>query len=252
MIKNISIAFIITFLGTIHSFAQERYNSLMYEGNRYFNQKNYEHSSSKFIEAAKQNSKDFAAHYNLANALYKQKKYDEAKAEYNKALSLAKNNDDKSASLYNNGNALMQSQQFEKAAEFYKKALKIDPYNEEIRKNYGIAKMKIKSKNNQKQDKQKDNKDQSQEKEKNQKGESKDDKNSQQQGKQEDGTQGNQNQGKGEGQNQKPRNNNDRSKMPKSQYDAIMNKIEGKEQETARKILNKNSFSVPQSNEKDW
>ncbi len=40
--------------------------------------------------------------------------------------------------------------------------------------------------------------------------------------------------------------------MPKNLEKAILDKINEKEKETARRILNKNSYSMPESNEKDW
>ena len=40
--------------------------------------------------------------------------------------------------------------------------------------------------------------------------------------------------------------------MPKELENAILNKIGDKEKETAKRILNKDSYSMPQSNEKDW
>ena len=40
--------------------------------------------------------------------------------------------------------------------------------------------------------------------------------------------------------------------MPIDLEDAILNRVGNKERETAKRILNKNSYSMPQSNEKDW
>ena len=65
-------------------------------------------------------------------------------AEYKKAEANAKTKQDKMAAHYNLGNAYMQSGNPAKAAEYYKKALKNDPYNEKVRKNYEIAKLKDK------------------------------------------------------------------------------------------------------------
>jgi hypothetical protein len=48
------------------------------------------------------------------------------------------------------------------------------------------------------------------------------------------------------------RNQNNEGKMPKNLENAILDKINEKEKETARRILNKNSYSMPESNEKDW
>lgn len=242
MIKRIYIAYIFTFFGFFYSFAQESYKTLIYEGNQQFEKGNYEGSSSKFMGAVKQNPKDFAAHYNLGNALYKQKKYDEAKAEYEKASALAQTKADKTAALYNQGNVYMQSENPQKAAELYKQALKYDPYNETVRKNYEIA--MLKDKENQQQQKGKnggggggEGKDKSQDQEKDPKGQ------------EQNGVQGNQNQGQDPNET---KNQNNGSNIPKDEQDAILNRIEGRERETARKILNKNSYAMPQSNEKDW
>ncbi len=45
----------------------------------------------KYMQAIKSNDKDFTAHYNLGNALYKSKKYEEAKAEFQKAQRFSQN-----------------------------------------------------------------------------------------------------------------------------------------------------------------
>ncbi len=224
--------------------AQENYKTLVFKGNQQFDKENYENSSSKYLEAVQLNDKEFMAHYNLGNSLYKRKMFDEAKAEFEKAEKLSSNLPDKSAALYNLGNTYMQQQNSKKAAELYKQALKQDPYNENIRKNYEIAMLKEKEK-----DQKKNEKDNSggggndQNKEKN-KGQEKGD-----QPKQEAGT-GQKN--KGEGQGNDPNENKNANKMPKDVEDAILNRVGNKERETAKRILNKNSYSMPESNEKDW
>ena len=246
MMKKLYILMFAIFLGLNFISAQENYNTLVYEGNRQFEKKNYEASSSKYMAAVKLNDKDFTAHYNLANSLYKREKYEEAQAEYQKAQALAQTLPDKSAALYNLGNTYMQTNNHEKAAEFYKQALKQDPYNETIRKNYEIAKLKEKEQQNQQN--QKNNgggggggKD---------KQESKDGK-----GEKQNGGQGGTEKGEGGENGNNPdqnKNENNGSNIPKDQQNAILNRVENKERETARKILNKNSYSMPQSNEKDW
>lgn len=237
-------AFLLLFSFSIIS-AQGNYNTLVFEGNKEFEKKNYESSSSKFMEAAKLQPKDFAAHYNLGNSLYKRKMYQEAMAEYQKAEKSATTLKDKAAALYNLGNTHMQTNASDKAAEYYKQALKQDPYNETIRKNYEIAMLKEKEKQNQKQKNQQggggdgDNKDQSL---------------GQDKGNTPQNQAGNGQQNKGEGEGKDPnKNKNDNSgKMPEDLENSILNRVENKERETAKRILNKNSYSVPQSNEKDW
>jgi Ca-activated chloride channel family protein len=141
MEKNLLVVFLLI-CGFIN--AQESYNSLVYEGNTAFNSKNYERASSKFSEAAKTKDKDFTSHYNLGNALYKRKMYDEARAEFQKAENFATTLPDKMAAQYNIGNTFMETQKPDKAAEYYKKALKQDPLNESAQRNYQIAKLKEK------------------------------------------------------------------------------------------------------------
>ena len=245
---NLKLFFAAFFLAAGFSFssAQENYNTLVYKGNQQFDKENYETSSSKYTEAVQLNDKEFMAHYNLGNSLYKRKMFDEAKAEFEKAEKLSANLPDKSAALYNLGNTYMQQENSKKAAELYKQALKQDPYNESIRKNYEIAMLKEKEKEEQK--KQKDNSgggDGNENKDKN-KGEDKGD-----QPKQEAGT-GQKNKGDGDGKDPNENKKPDPNKMPKDLEDAILNRVGNKERETAKRILNKNSYSLPESNEKDW
>lgn len=247
MNTNAIFSAVLMIFGLMFFSAQENYNTLIFKGNQQFDKKNYDNASSKYMEATKLNEKDFTAHYNLGNALYKRKMYDEAKAEFEKAENLATTIPDKSAALYNSGNAYMQKNDSKKAAELYKQALKQDPYNETIRKNYEIAMRKEKEKQQQQQQKNNSdggagdnkNKDQNQ-------GEDKGNTPKQEQGN------GQQNKGEGEGNDPDQSKNNDADKMPKDLENSILNRVENKERETAKRILNKNSYSMPQSNEKDW
>lgn len=223
--------------------AQKSYDALIFEGNKNFDQKKYDAATSKYADAIQKNSKDFTAHYNLGNSLYKSEKYKEAQAEFEKANQLATTSPDKSAVLHNLGNAHMKLKEPEKAAEFYKQSLKNDPYNEATRKNYEIAKLEEKQKK--------------EDQKKGKGGDGKDDKNKGEDGKnggQKKSSQpnGNGEENKGEGSEGDKKKEDERGKLPKDLQDAILNRATNKEQETARRILNKNSYSMPQSNDKDW
>ncbi|MGG5208368.1 tetratricopeptide repeat protein [Chryseobacterium sp. MIQD13] len=246
--KIIFLSFLIAFSFSGIMFGQENYRTLVYEGNQKFNGKDYDGASSKYMEAVKTNEKDFTAHYNLGNALYKSKKYEEAKAEFDKAQKLSQTLPDKTAALHNLGNSYMQMNQPEKAADYYKQALKQDPYNEATRKNYEIAKLKEKEKQQQQKNEQnnsgKGGGGNDQNKNDDQKGDQKDQK--------QDQGNGQQNEGKSEQGDTPKQNPDNEGKMPKNLENAILDKVSEKEKETARRILNKNSYSTPQSNEKDW
>lgn len=233
-----------TFLFGTFSFGQKNYRTLVHEGNQKFDAKDYSGASSSYVEAIKSNGKDFAAHYNLGNALYKSKKYEEAASELQKAEKLSQTIPDKAAALHNLGNVYMQMNQPEKAADFYKKSLKQEPYNEATRKNYEIA--KLKEKQNQQQKDQKSGKSGgSGGNKKNKEGEDPADQGNKK-------GSGMNEQGKSPEGNQADPKGNATRKIPKGTEDAILDKVGEKEKQTAKKILNKNTFSVPQSNEKDW
>ena len=131
----------------------------------------------------------------------------------------------------------MKLNQPDKAAEYYKQSLKQEPRNEATRKNYEIAKLKDKQNQEQQNQNKSDGKSGGE----------------QQQGQQGDGKEQNEGpQGSGKNENSNDDGNNKDGTLPKGMQDAILNKVAEKERETARRILNKDSYSVPESNEKDW
>lgn len=233
--------FTLLFCGTWVS-AQKSYNALVHEGNRRYEQNKYEAAASSYLEAIKTDSKDYTGYYNLGNALYRSKKYEEAITQYTKASELSQNLPDKAAALHNIGNAYMQLNKPEKAAEFYKQSLKQEPRNEQTRKNYEIAKLK-EQENKQNQggggegNKKQDQSVQGNEKKDGQQGSG-------------SGPDNEGNDKSGSNPNQNKDNNN--GALPKGMQDAILNRVSEKERETAKKILNKDSYSMPESNEKDW
>ena len=263
MLRKFFVHISLIFLGLVTVKAQESLNTLIFRGNRSFDKQKYGEATSTFSEAVKKNEKDFGAHYNLGNSLYKIKKYDEAIAEYQKAQKNTNNKDEKAASYYNEGNAHLQNGDGEKAVNAYKNALKYDPDNEAILKNLQIAKKKQKQKDN-KQNQQNQQQNQQNNQNKNQ------DNNQYQQGDQNqenknnntknqpNGNIGDQNKGKGnqgaEKQNQKnePQNPNDQNKIPKDLQKLILQRSANQERETAKKLLNKNGYYSPESNTKDW
>lgn len=251
------------FLGLIAVKAQESLNTLIFRGNRSFDKQKYGEATSTFSEAVKKNEKDFGAHYNLGNSLYKIKKYDEAIAEYQKAQKNTNNKDEKAASYYNEGNAHLQNGDGEKAVNAYKNALKFDPDNEAILKNLQIAKKKQKQKDNKQnqqnqQQNQQNNQNKNQDNNQNQQGDQNQENKNNNTKNQPNGNIGDQNKGKGnqgaEKQNQKnePQDPNDPNKIPKDLQKLILQRSANQERETAKKLLNKNGYYSPESNTKDW
>ncbi len=263
MLRKFFVHISLIFLGLIAVKAQESLNTLIFRGNRSFDKQKYGEATSTFSEAVKKNEKDFGAHYNLGNSLYKIKKYDEAIAEYQKAQKNTNNKDEKAASYYNEGNAHLQNGDGEKAVNAYKNALKYDPDNEAILKNLQIAKKKQKQKDNKQnqqnqQQNQQNNQNKNQDNNQNQQGDQNQENKNNNTKNQPNGNIGDQNKGKGnqgaEKQNQKnePQDPNDPNKIPKDLQKLILQRSANQERETAKKLLNKNGYYSPESNTKDW
>lgn len=263
MLRKFFVHISLIFLGLVTVKAQESLNTLIFRGNRSFDKQKYGEATSTFSEAVKKNEKDFGAHYNLGNSLYKIKKYDEAIAEYQKAQKNTSNKDEKAASYYNEGNAHLQNGDGEKAVNAYKNALKFDPDNEAILKNLQIAKKKQKQKDNKQnqqnqQQNQQNNQNKNQDNNPNQQGDQNQENKNNNTKNQPNGNIGDQNKGKGnqgaEKQNQKnePQDPNDPNKIPKDLQKLILQRSANQERETAKKLLNKNGYYSPESNTKDW
>ena len=263
MLRKFFVHISLIFLGLVTVKAQESLNTLIFRGNRSFDKQKYGEATSTFSEAVKKNEKDFGAHYNLGNSLYKIKKYEEAIAEYQKAQKNTNNKDEKAASYYNEGNAHLQNGDGEKAVNAYKNALKFDPDNEAILKNLQIAKKKQKQKDNKQnqqnqQQNQQNNQNKNQDNNQNQQGDQNQENKNNNTKNQPNGNIGDQNKGKGnqgaEKQNQKnePQNHNDPNKIPKDLQKLILQRSANQERETAKKLLNKNGYYSPESNTKDW
>lgn len=263
MLRKFFVHISLIFLGLVTVKAQESLNTLIFRGNRSFDKQKYGEATSTFSEAVKKNEKDFGAHYNLGNSLYKIKKYDEAIAEYQKAQKNTNNKDEKAASYYNEGNAHLQNGDGEKAVNAYKNALKFDPDNEAILKNLQIAKKKQKQKDNKQnqqnqQQNQQNNQNKNQDNNQNQQGDQNQENKNNNTKNQPNGNIGDQNKGKGnqgaEKQNQKnePQNPNYPNKIPKDLQKLILQRSANQERETAKKLLNKNGYYSPESNTKDW
>lgn len=263
MLRKFFVHISLIFLGLVTVKAQESLNTLIFRGNRSFDKQKYGEATSTFSEAVKKNEKDFGAHYNLGNSLYKIKKYDEAIAEYQKAQKNTNNKDEKAASYYNEGNAHLQNGDGEKAVNAYKNALKFDPDNEAILKNLQIAKKKQKQKDNKQnqqnqQQNQQNNQNKNQDNNQNQQGDQNQENKNNNTKNQPNGNIGDQNKGKGkqgaEKQNQKnePQDPNEPNKIPKDLQKLILQRSANQERETAKKLLNKNGYYSPESNTKDW
>src|SRR5690554_2908806 len=103
-------------------------------------EKNYSQAEANYrIEKSKSENKSRAS-YNLGNTIYKQESYEESKYSYIEAIENSQDKAEKHRAYHNLGNALMQGKNYQAAVDAYKNALRNNPYDEETRYNFAVAK----------------------------------------------------------------------------------------------------------------
>ncbi len=175
MLKPI-IIFALVFWGVMPLMAQQE-RKFIREGNELFEKQNFEKAEVEYRKAADKKMDSFEAAFNMADALYKQKKYDEALQQF---TNLAKSEKDKErlGEIYHNiGNTLLSMEKTEESIEAYKESLRNRPNAEQTKYNLEFARHK------QQQDQQDQNKDQNQDQNKDQNKDQNQDQNKDQQDK---------------------------------------------------------------------
>ena len=217
-----------------------------HRGNQSFEKGDFDDASYHYLKTLQGKSEDFRAQYNLGNTLYKKNQYSDAVSTYQKALKNAKTKEQKTATLYNLGNAYFKNKQRKEAVDSYKQALKLDPNNQTILKNLQIALQKKDSKQQQ----QEQDQQQSQQQQQN---------NQQDKGEKEnpmDMYAPENDKFKKEQQDSKQQEDNSNKKeepnQPKELEKELLQYIEERERNTAKRALGKQGYAQPQSNRKDW
>lgn len=135
------------------------------EGNKYFENKQFDDSEISYRKALEEESKSFNALFNLGDALYKQEKFEDAASEF---IDLTQTGDDRikrARSFHNLGNSLLKANKIQESIEAYKNSLRNDPADLETKYNLAYAQDLLKQQEQQQQEKnenQEDKKDQEQ------------------------------------------------------------------------------------------
>ena len=151
------IVFILILIVASKTNAQDS-NALVNRGNQYYQQSQFDVAEIMYRKALKENTKNFAAQFNLANSLQMQRKYEDA---INIMERLVENTNDaslKSEVYYNEGVAYTKSKDLEKSIEYYKKALIYNQNDKQARENLQKALLELKQQQQQKKNQQNQNK----------------------------------------------------------------------------------------------
>lgn len=137
------------------------------QANLAYEKGNFEEAVRLYQEAIKEDPENPRLFFNLGNALSKAGKNEDALGAWETFRSLAKTPQDQAKAEYNMAHALGKMQKWDQALELYKNALRKSPADEEARYNYELA-LKQKQEE-QKQQKQEEKKDDQQDKKQDQK-----------------------------------------------------------------------------------
>ena len=229
-------------------------------GNKLYEKGDYTEAEVAYRRALEKNAESYEANFNLADALYKQKRYDEA-AQMNAQLAAdSAYMENAAAAYFNQGNALFQQRKLEEALEAYKNCMRLDPNDQQAKFNYAYTK-KLLEKDNQnqqqnnqnnqqnnqenQQDQNKDQNDNQQDQNKNQQDQNKDknqdqkDQNNKQndqndQNQQNDDKSGGQNPDQQQDQNQQPQPQN--GGMSREEAERMLDAVQGSEDNTKKKV----------------
>ena len=188
------------------------------QGNKEFSKEKYSDSEISYRKAIDKNEESADAVFNSGDALYKQKKFEDAGKQFIQNYNMNEDNKKKSASLYNLGNSLLMSDKIKESIDAYKGSLKHDPQNMEAKYNLAVAQDLLK----QLEEQQKQQQQQQQ----------KDDKNNQDKGKEQDS------QDKENNQNDEPQKQQPQDQQTISEEDAerILKALENDEKNVQEKV----------------
>lgn len=188
-------------------------NEAIRAGNRLYKQRNFQQALPEFQKAAAQDPANPVARYNLGNAQFRSNRFAEAEKEYDATMNNSKDPGFTQKAVYNKGVALSKQKKLLESIESYKQAVKLNPADADARFNLQKALSELK--------------------------------------KQTEGDQKKQDQQKQQKQQQQPRQRPPQSKLDKRKIEQYLQSLRQKEQEVQRKMQENRSRSVNRP-EKDW
>lgn len=141
--------FVLAALGLIfflndNALAQGAGRAKVAEGNRAYAEEKFDEANDKYRDAQVDNPESPIIHFNVGDALYQKKNYEEALKSYQSAVQ--KSNDPKlqAQGYYNLGNTLFRMDKWQESVAAYQQALKLNPNDEDAKFNLEYVRRKIK------------------------------------------------------------------------------------------------------------
>lgn len=248
MLYRIVVSAVIVCMAGMLQPVQAQVTRFIQNGNSLYGQKKYKEAAADYEKAVSRNPNYAPAWYNLGNTLYEQKKYDTSRMVLQHSLELAKDKQTKASTNYNIGNTYMAEQKWEDAIDAYKKTLRSNPQDADAKYNLSYATQMLKKQ--QQQDKKNDkNKDKNKDKDKQDKDKKdKKDKDKDKQDKKDQQDKDNEQNDKQDEKEKRPKPQP--SKLSKQQAEQLLNALQQEEKKLQDKM--KKEKGVPVKMDKDW
>jgi Ca-activated chloride channel family protein len=144
-------AMLLSFSALSYSQADKK---LIRAGHREYGKEKYSDSEISYRKAIDKNKESSDAVFNTGDALYRQKKYEDAGKQFMENHNMTDDKKKRSSSLYNLGNSLLMANKVQESLEAYKGSLKLDPDNIEAKYNLAYAQDLLKKQQEQQQQQQ--------------------------------------------------------------------------------------------------
>ncbi len=152
--KNLLIITVLLFIWTpAFLSAQGRGRAQVAEGNRQYADGNYEQAIEAYNKARSANPVSAEVDYNLGNALYQKKDYEQAMKRYETALQKSEDPRLRAQTYYNMGNTLFRMNKLKESAAAYQQALRLNPGDEDAKYNLEYVRARLQQQEQQQQDK---------------------------------------------------------------------------------------------------
>ena len=214
--------------------------------------------------------------HNLGNTHFLAEQYEEASQRFFQTQKFSSSKEDKHKAFHNMGNIFMKKKEYQKAVEAYKNALRNNPFDDETRYNYALAKELLENEKPPEEQEQDDNKDQKdqqdqekeEDQEKDQNDQEGDQENKDEQDPNKEGDEGDENKDEGEPKNEGDQNKKEQdqqNKEPEKQKQApkkgqlspqqvqnLLDAMNNQEKKIQDKVNAKKVKGVPVRGKKDW
>ena len=228
---------VLMFIFPYNSIGQNK-KKLIKEGNKLYNDSSYNMAEMKYRKSLEKDQNYFNAAFNLADAVYKQERYEEASTFFESLKDNARNDLDLAHINHNLGNSLLKEGKLNEAIDAYKNSLRLNSNDDDTRYNLAYA-QKMKQQQEQQQNK---NQDKEQDKEQNKNQDKEQDR---EQDKEERQNQQEQN-------NDKDKNPQEKDEMSKEDAEKMLEALLQKEKELQEKLKKKKVKGQKIKILKDW